>query len=230
MSIPTSKLSTSRQSGMHQLSERRASILDAAEELFLKNGLENTSMIDIANAAGITKVTLYRYFPDRDPIAFEISDRMLKRIASVSHAVSFFDVSRQEQMLAAFKQVAHAMVRNFYPLRDAYRYIGMFDHLYGDRYPSQDLADWYKEHIFALQMGGIPFEQIVRGFSHGREVVTVMNTIMSFLEKMAARGELMSDEQEVPLDDQLRLFDEMIGVYFDSLMVGLSKSNPAQEE
>ena len=36
------------------MDEQRSSILDAAETLFLQNGLESTRMIDIAAQAGIT--------------------------------------------------------------------------------------------------------------------------------------------------------------------------------
>ena len=74
--MPTrSKLDTARQNGAHQVDEQRSSILDAAEALFLQNGLDSTRMIDIAAQAGITKVTLYRYFPNRDVIALEIHAR-----------------------------------------------------------------------------------------------------------------------------------------------------------
>jgi hypothetical protein len=40
---------------------------------------------------------------------------------------------------------------------------------------------------------------------------------------MAARGELMSAEQGVPLQEQLDLFDEMIGMYFDRLIASIPR-------
>ena len=43
--------SIDRQSGKFQVDEQRENILKAAETLFLHNGLENTSMIDIARQA-----------------------------------------------------------------------------------------------------------------------------------------------------------------------------------
>jgi AcrR family transcriptional regulator len=216
MTSSPSKSAADRQTGRHQLPGRRDSILDAAQQLFLRNGLENTSMVDIAHAAGINKVTLYRYFPDRDPIAFEIAARMLRRISAVTM------LAAPELSLEILKEHALAMVQNFYTLRDAYRYIGMFDHLYGDHYPSEDLARWYKREIFALEISGVRFQEVVRALPQGGQVVMIMNTIMSFLEKMAARGELMSTEQEVPLDVQLGQFKSMVALYFDHLI----ESNP----
>src|SRR6266496_253786 len=36
--------------------------------LFLKQGIKRTSVDDIAHAAGLTRVTLYRYFPRREQL------------------------------------------------------------------------------------------------------------------------------------------------------------------
>ena len=44
-----------RQQGVHQVEERRESILNAAQRLFLAYGLETVSMVDIAEAGGHNK-------------------------------------------------------------------------------------------------------------------------------------------------------------------------------
>jgi len=43
-------------------------ILNAALGLFLKQGIKRTSVDDIAHAAGLTRVTVYRYFPRREQL------------------------------------------------------------------------------------------------------------------------------------------------------------------
>ena len=48
--------------------ERRQRILDAAQNLFLRNGLRGTTMEEIAREAGVAKPTLYGYFPDKGAI------------------------------------------------------------------------------------------------------------------------------------------------------------------
>ena len=208
MTKTISKLEANRQEGKNQVDELRVNILDAAEELFLEKGLENTNMSDIAAAAGINRVSLYRYFPDRDPIAFEIAVRMLKDIA---RAVGAVDPSDQPGNPHEFLL---AMIDDFYELRNAYRYLGMFNHLYGDHYPNETLAAWYKQQIFSV----IPPRNDLQG-QNAREkrgqIFMLLNTIMSFLEKMAGRGDLMADEQGVPVDEQLRIFKGMIQVYLE---------------
>ena len=193
-----------RKIGRHQVDERRESILIEAERLFLIQGLEQTSMIDIAQSAGISKVTLYRYFSDKNPITFEIAARMLNRITTRC-GVPDETVNDSERIKACLLN----MIRCFDELRDAYRYIGLFDHLYASSYPSQELADWYKAQVeragrqlFAGELDIAPETR--------RSVVTLVNVIMSFLEKMAARGELMGDEQGTALGDQLTIFERFV--------------------
>jgi len=213
MAIPSSsKLEKNRQDGKHQIASRKDSILNAAEALFLQKGLENTSMVNIASHAGITKVTLYRYYPDRHPIAFEIAVRMLRRIYVTAGG------GQQEPTLENLKQYAAGMIENFHRLRDAYRYIGMFDHLYGDHYPSETLAGWYKDQMITIGWGEHFFRGTEENFPQRTQMIMLFNTIMSFLEKMAARGILMSAEQGIDLEEELHLFKIMVGEYFDRLI------------
>lgn len=46
----------------------RKNISMAAEQLFVKKGIENTSMNDIAKEAGYSKATLYVYFKDKEEL------------------------------------------------------------------------------------------------------------------------------------------------------------------
>lgn len=207
----TSLLEQNRMNGVHQVDEQRNAILDAAETLFLQKGLENTTIGDIAEETGIHRATVYRYFSDRDPIAFEIAVRMLRKIKSST------DISEQPIYLDAIKEDTTAMIDQFYQLRDAYRFLGMFDHLYGDRYPDEALASWFKEQINAMRWGKGRFQGEVPSEVRS-QVVMLLNVIVSFLEKMAARGELMANEQGVSLDEELRLFRHMVRVYIDDLV------------
>src|SRR4051794_24576042 len=102
-----SKLAAARKTGATQVDARRTDILDAAERRFLRNGLEHTTIADIAEEAGVTRMTLYRYFRDRDTIAFEIAGRMLQRIVSengTATAAGDGPAARLEQS----KALAHA--------------------------------------------------------------------------------------------------------------------------
>ena len=46
----------------------RERILEAALELFIRQGIRKTSVDDVADRAGVTRVTVYRYFSDRQQL------------------------------------------------------------------------------------------------------------------------------------------------------------------
>lgn len=57
---------------MKQKVSKRSLILDAAFELFLSKSYHDTKIIDIAEAAGIGKGTVYEYFKSKDEIFCEL--------------------------------------------------------------------------------------------------------------------------------------------------------------
>ena len=181
-----------------QTGRRRDEILDAAQALLLARGPENVSMKEIAEAAHISKMTLYRYFPGMDPIAFEIAVRMLREIYS--------SIGREKKPESIVGALITA-VRQFHDHEHAYRYLGMFDHLYAQNYPSDDLAQWYKEHIDMLDRG-FRVPQSKNNAFH----MTLGNLTMGFLEKLAARGGLLEKEQQVPVETQLNEFIKMLEI------------------
>jgi TetR/AcrR family transcriptional repressor of mexJK operon len=51
--------------------EKRASILEAAKQLFVKHGFEGTSMDAIAGKAGVSKLTVYSHYRDKETLFVE---------------------------------------------------------------------------------------------------------------------------------------------------------------
>jgi AcrR family transcriptional regulator len=211
MTHSASKLEASRQHGKNQVDAQRESILEAAEKCFLQNGLENTKMIDIAAAAGITKMSLYRYFPNRDVIALEIHARM------TNHLAEAFGPEPAVYTPDYFKQTCQFLIRNFDALRDVYRYMGMFDKIYLDDAPEAALTHWTRGQLFSQSWNGIHVDQMLRDNPHGNRLLMVFSTVIWFLEKLALRGELTWSDQAIPLQEHLRLFEEMISGYIDQI-------------
>ena len=59
----------------------REKIIGAAARLIIRKGAENTSLSDIARESGISKGTLYYYYPTKSELIFEITKRHMKRIS-----------------------------------------------------------------------------------------------------------------------------------------------------
>ena len=57
--------------------QRRNDIIDAAEKIFFKKGLNNSTMDEVAEEAEFSKGTLYLYFKSKEEIHFEIKTRAI---------------------------------------------------------------------------------------------------------------------------------------------------------
>lgn len=59
-------------------------ILDAAEELFQKDGVNATAVADIAKRAGVSQVSIYNYFGSKDGLLLEVLRRMVQRYVALA--------------------------------------------------------------------------------------------------------------------------------------------------
>jgi AcrR family transcriptional regulator len=212
MTKSNSKMGTNRKTGKHQAEELRTRILDAAEKLFLENGIETTSMADISSLLGISRVTMYRYFANRDEIAVEIQVRMLHKINSVP------SMEDHPVTLDSYRNGVKLILRNYAALRDAYRFIGMFDAIYLDKAADNALTQWtiaqLRKGIFKERMFSRNTIQL-REFENQLDII--LNTFTWSLEKLALRGEFTWADPPIPLEKQLDFFEKMILRSFDLL-------------
>jgi TetR/AcrR family transcriptional regulator len=63
--------------------QRKNSILDAAEKVFFSKGFKDATMDDVAEAAELSKGTLYRYFKNKEDIHLGISARALSLLKAM---------------------------------------------------------------------------------------------------------------------------------------------------
>ncbi|HNQ11578.1 MAG TPA: helix-turn-helix domain-containing protein [Bacteroidia bacterium] len=52
-------------------------ILDGAHHLFYQYGIRSVTMDDIASHLGMSKKTIYQYFPDKNKIVVELNDKLM---------------------------------------------------------------------------------------------------------------------------------------------------------
>lgn len=74
------RVSSSRPVGRPKDHDKARAILDAGWQLFLAHGVEATSIEAIAARAGVSKVTLYKYYPDRTTLFKAAVLREMERI------------------------------------------------------------------------------------------------------------------------------------------------------
>lgn len=83
---------------------KRASILDAAERMFLRHGFEGVSMDQIATEAGVSKLTVYSHFGDKDALFAEAA----KSYCEQRMPASIFDPSPGTPLRDRLTEIADA--------------------------------------------------------------------------------------------------------------------------
>ncbi|MBB5079364.1 TetR/AcrR family transcriptional regulator [Nonomuraea endophytica] len=83
--------------------QRRAQLLDAAEALMLRAGVESLTVDDVTAAAGVAKGTFYLHFSSKDDLVGALRDRYVERFAArqIQIAGSADGVERVERWMLA---------------------------------------------------------------------------------------------------------------------------------
>jgi AcrR family transcriptional regulator len=68
--------------------EKRKNILERSRALFFQRGVSSLTMDDIASLQGISKKTLYRFFPNKEALIFSVVE---DRISAIAAAVERLD-------------------------------------------------------------------------------------------------------------------------------------------
>ncbi|WP_035563280.1 TetR/AcrR family transcriptional regulator [Hymenobacter sp. IS2118] len=79
--------------------ERRQSILDAAQHLFIEQGFEKVSMRNIADAIEYSPATIYLYFKDKNELLFALQNQAFGRLAQEFESV--FEIEHPAERLSA---------------------------------------------------------------------------------------------------------------------------------
>lgn len=88
---------------------RRERLLDVAEKLFVTQGFRATTMEGIAEAAGLSKVTLYGYFSDKEAAFEGVAQRLAERLGAAVLAALAGEGAVAARVVAALT-VKHAMI------------------------------------------------------------------------------------------------------------------------
>jgi len=102
--------------------EFRERLIDAAERLFATRGLEAVTMRQLAAELGVSPMTPYRYFADKDAILAAVRARAFKRHADALEAAY---AAAKEDPVAASAAVGAAYVNFAFAHPEAYKL--MFD-------------------------------------------------------------------------------------------------------
>ena len=84
-------------------------VLEGARQVFMADGFEGASVDDIARTAGVSKATLYSYFPDKKLLFMEVAKTECNRQADVT----LREIDDADPPHVVLRQAAHSMMSFF---------------------------------------------------------------------------------------------------------------------
>ena len=98
------------------ISKTRQKLVDVARLLFAKNGLENTTMNDIAQQSGKGRRTLYTYFKSKEEIYYAVIESELERLSDKLDEVAARKIRPQDKIIELIythlNMIKETVVRN----------------------------------------------------------------------------------------------------------------------
>ncbi|HSQ16495.1 MAG TPA: TetR/AcrR family transcriptional regulator [Anaerolineales bacterium] len=95
-----------------EINRRRGEMLNAAMGVILHKGFLETSMREIAEAAGVGKSTLYDYFPSKDEIMIAYVVDEVERLTAQAQAIIAQDISVSEKFRRIWHNHLQSMLAN----------------------------------------------------------------------------------------------------------------------
>ncbi|NUM45443.1 MAG: TetR/AcrR family transcriptional regulator [Anaerolineales bacterium] len=175
--------------------QHRQEILDAGMALCLEKGVAEVEMKDVATAARVSRATLYRYFPSKKALIYEI----LRHQAAEKTAG--YHTDRQAfsgNGHAKFSQFVAQLVDAYVHFPELYRFMGMVDFYYGTHDAPEELMLLYREVFGGLLVEDTPHLYLEEGQQDGSVradldpriyTATVIATLVSLSEQVAANRE-----------------------------------------
>jgi len=88
-------------------------VLEGARAVFMRDGFEGASVDDIARQAGVSKATLYSYFPDKRLLFTEICNSECRHHADEAEAAIDFSAPVAAQLTFAAERIAGFLMSDF---------------------------------------------------------------------------------------------------------------------
>lgn len=157
------------------LKRKRTEILAEARTLFIEQGIDSTSMQMIAEAASITRRSLYNYYESKEKIAVDIQILTLEE-------VSFFDTwNIFDNPDEKFRENVKAILADF---RYQYVFINRFDTYFSKGYPDRKYVDYLQSEISKRYKGEInELENVLSNFDS-----TQVNLLIAYTLRIVIRA------------------------------------------
>jgi AcrR family transcriptional regulator len=145
------------------ISKTRQILIDVARQLFAKNGLEGTTMNDIATASGKGRRTLYTYFSRKEDIYSAVIESELERLSDKLDEVAAMKMRPQEKIVELIythlSQIRETVVRNGNLRAEFFRNIWMVEKV-RKKFDADEIAIFRRVYTEGNEVGEFDIENV----------------------------------------------------------------------
>ena len=94
------------------MSKKSEKIIDTAARLFIQNGVKKTTMDEIAQTANVSKVTIYKYFGDKDGLYFSLGKNIYDKYAQSLSDAQKTDASIYDKVAKFMEIISEFILSN----------------------------------------------------------------------------------------------------------------------
>ena len=145
------------------ISKTERTFVDVARQLFAKNGLEGTTMNDIAVASGKGRRTLYTYFSKKEDIYSAVIESELERLSEKLDEVAARKIRPQDKIIELIythlSTIRETVVRNGNLRAEFFRNIGMVEKV-RKKFDADEIAIFQKVYESGNLYGEFDIENV----------------------------------------------------------------------
>ena len=206
-------MNTERKSLVTEARQRK--ILQTAQEIFLKRGLVDAQMAEVASEVGIGRRTLYRYFPTKEQLALAVEIDLLDRLSEEIIRL-FADISGTgfDKVTIVIKRSIELLTNQF---REEVKFMGQFDNYFSKEYPSEVFSQKIKEinskaisAMAAMIQEGVEDGSISKTIDPESVATTVSNMLLAMAQRIVIRGHHLKEEISITPESMLHQLSDLI--------------------
>lgn len=196
-------------------SNRQDTIIETALQLFLEKDMSQITMKEIGSKAGISRVTLYKYYNSLHEIAFDVHSKVLSEL----HRNHRQQIDKGENGAHKLQLYFESFVEILQTKPDIFRFTAFFDLLYREYHPAAEQEARYKEllkkgkqlMIDILEEGAR--DGSLRGdLSIPMTAEMIQYSLMNMAQKIAIRGKMLKlmrgTEPEAVMSELFKMIKE----------------------
>ena len=187
--------------------KRGEKILNVARRIFLKKGIHDTTMEDIARESELGKGTIYLYYKNKEELVYSIMYKSFLTVKEMMEEVASLDLPGIERI----RKLEEVVIRYYAMYSDYFMFTKYFDFNFtagseegSAAYRCSRLIDEFVDLFAQVIRDGVSDGSIRKDIEPEMTAVIYANIIMSFIYKLHDMGKIINQRMRLSPEELIR--------------------------